>query len=195
MNLTKKVQFGRSMVEIIGVLAIVGILSIGAITTYSNVMEKINSDKLIEDAAFSLKKLHMVYSGKKSYQNIEKQVFDFNLIQGIDKIDGTERKMLHRLNGEVIVKSIAYDRGYVVIYNGLNNSSCIALASLNLGRQSSGLQFMVVSPTGVIPPHGFPKDLDWGEFEANDLPLSPAKAAEYCVCNKFFKCGIAWFFK
>ena len=41
MNIKKHIhQVGRSMVEIIGVLAIIGVLSVGAIAGYSNAMTK-----------------------------------------------------------------------------------------------------------------------------------------------------------
>lgn len=43
----KKIQSGRSMVEMLGVLAIIGVLSIGGITGYRYAMQKINENKLL----------------------------------------------------------------------------------------------------------------------------------------------------
>lgn len=37
------------MVEILGVLAVIGVLSVGGIAAYSKAMEKINTDQLIVD--------------------------------------------------------------------------------------------------------------------------------------------------
>ena len=37
------------MIEILGVLAIIGVLSIGGIAGYTKAMEKINTDKLVVD--------------------------------------------------------------------------------------------------------------------------------------------------
>lgn len=183
------------MVEILSVLAIIGVLSIGGVAGYSKAMEKINTNKLIEDVAFTLKEINNAYANQTSYEDIDKQVFALDLVQGVTKIEGMNKKLLHRLNGEVVVKSIAYDRGYIIVYNGLNDVACSTLASMDLGSSGSNLKFMVVSPTGVIPPRGFPSNLDWGEFKAEDLPLSPAEAVSYCHCDAFYKCGIAWFFQ
>ena len=41
MHLTNKNQCGRSMVEMLGVLAIIGVLSVGGIAGYRTAMEKI----------------------------------------------------------------------------------------------------------------------------------------------------------
>ena len=191
MTLAKYSQCGRSMVEILGVLAVIGVLSIGGIAGYSKAMEKINTNKLIEDISFSLRKIKSTYASQQTYEDIDKQVYTLDLIQGVTKTEGMNKKIIHRMNGEVFVKAIAYNRGYVVVYNGLNNSACANLAATDWGTD---VKFMVVSPTGIIPPRGYPSNLDWGEFEAQDLPLQPAEAVTYCNCDAFYKCGIAWFF-
>ncbi len=190
-----KFQSGRSMIEIISVLAIIGMLSIGGIAGYSKAMEKMNTNKLIEDVAFTLRRINTLYSNQKSFENIDKYVYELNIVQGVHKTEGMQKKLIHALNGEVIVKSIAYNNGCVIVYNGLNQAACSTLTTTDFGINSSGLAYMVVSPTGIIPPRGFPSNLDWGEFRAEDLPLSPAEAVSYCNCDSFYKCGIAWFFK
>ena len=48
MKITKNNQFGRSMVEMLGVLAIIGVLSIGAIAGYNKAMEKHKINKTIK---------------------------------------------------------------------------------------------------------------------------------------------------
>ena len=45
----KQNQFGRSMIEMLGVLAIVGVLSVGGIAGYSKAMEKFKINKIIEE--------------------------------------------------------------------------------------------------------------------------------------------------
>ena len=189
-----KAQSGRSMIEIIGVLAVVGVLSVGGIAGYIKAMEKINTNKLIEDVAFTLRNIRALYGKQTNYEDIDKNIFSIDVVQGVTKIDGMEKKMLHRLNGEVIVKPIAYNKGYVVVYNGLNEVACTTLSSMNFGGSGSGVKFMVVSPTGIIPPRGYPSNLDWGEFKGDDLPLPLAETSTYCKCYAFYKCGIAWFF-
>ena len=45
----KNFEKGRSMIEMLGVLAIVGVLSVGGIAGYSKAMEKWKLDKAIGD--------------------------------------------------------------------------------------------------------------------------------------------------
>ena len=49
MNLKHKNEDGRSMVEMLGTLAIIGVLSIGAIAGYSYGMNKYKANTIIQD--------------------------------------------------------------------------------------------------------------------------------------------------
>ena len=55
-----KSQFGRSMVEMLGVLAVVGVLSIGAMTGYRGVMNK----RQLNEIKLYLEKVKMVYKAQ-----------------------------------------------------------------------------------------------------------------------------------
>ena len=48
----KKGQFGRSMVEMLGVLAIIGVLSIGGLYGFSMTMTRHKTNQLIEDVDY-----------------------------------------------------------------------------------------------------------------------------------------------
>ena len=49
MNLKHKNQSGRSMVEMLGVLAVTGVLSIGGITGYNYAMNKHRANQVLQD--------------------------------------------------------------------------------------------------------------------------------------------------
>ena len=49
LNLTDKGQRGRSMIEMLGVLAIIGVLSVGGLAGYNMAMEKIRTNKVVEE--------------------------------------------------------------------------------------------------------------------------------------------------
>ena len=40
-------QIGRSMIEMLGVLAIIGVLSVGGIAGYTKAMEKVHVNKIV----------------------------------------------------------------------------------------------------------------------------------------------------
>ena len=48
----KNLEKGRSMIEMLGVLAIVGVLSVGGIAGYSKAMEMWKIDKIINEYNF-----------------------------------------------------------------------------------------------------------------------------------------------
>ncbi len=54
---TKVMQCGRSMIEMLGVLAIIGVLSVGGIAGYSKAMEKWKADKAINEYSYLIQGL------------------------------------------------------------------------------------------------------------------------------------------
>ena len=52
-----EVSFGRSMIEMLGVLAIIGVLSVGGIAGYSKAMEKYKINKAVEDYSYLIQGL------------------------------------------------------------------------------------------------------------------------------------------
>lgn len=75
----KKNQSGRSMVEMLAVLAIIGFLSIGGIAGYSLAVNRIKVDKVLDLAG----KLTARATGGKSYNNLQaaglKSVYDVQM--------------------------------------------------------------------------------------------------------------------
>ena len=61
MQKRKSCEFGRSMIEMLGVLAIVGVLSVGGIAGYSKAMMKWKINKMTEDYT-------MLMTGLMEYQ-------------------------------------------------------------------------------------------------------------------------------
>ena len=47
----KKLQSGRSMIEMLGVLAIIGVLSVGGLTAYTSAMDRHDANKILDYAA------------------------------------------------------------------------------------------------------------------------------------------------
>ncbi|MFR8205167.1 MAG: hypothetical protein ACLU99_01695 [Alphaproteobacteria bacterium] len=62
-NLYKNEQSGRSMVEMLGVLAIIGVLSIGGIAGYSKAMAKFRVNKTLDQISMLVMNIRSLYSG------------------------------------------------------------------------------------------------------------------------------------
>lgn len=63
-----KVQSGRSMIEMLGVLAIIGVLSAGGLWGYSSAMENYKINKLIEDTAMMISNTIILYDNGQTPQ-------------------------------------------------------------------------------------------------------------------------------
>ena len=74
----KQNQFGRSMIEMLGVLAIIGVLSVGGITGYSKAMEKFKINKMIDEYSYLINGL-LEYKENliKSNPDEEINLYDF----------------------------------------------------------------------------------------------------------------------
>ena len=63
-------QSGRSMIEMLGVLAIVGVLSVGGIAGYSKAMEKFRQNKTIDAITHLMANIQTTYAKQTSYDNL-----------------------------------------------------------------------------------------------------------------------------
>ena len=63
-------QRGRSMVEMLGVLAIIGVLSVGGIAGYSKAMNKYKLNKFVDQLSNIISGIITFYSGTGSLQGL-----------------------------------------------------------------------------------------------------------------------------
>ena len=68
-------ELGRSMVEMLGVLAIIGVLSVGAIAGYSKAMMKYKLNKYATDITLMLAELHSLMRGDNDLSGIDVKYF------------------------------------------------------------------------------------------------------------------------
>ncbi len=62
---------GRSMIEMLGVLAIIGVLSVGGIAGYSKAMEKIHINKIVNMISDISATIKTAYISQKAYDNFD----------------------------------------------------------------------------------------------------------------------------
>ena len=127
------VSSGRSMIEMLGVLAIIGVLSVGGIAGYTKAMEKIHVNKMIGEYNMLIYGLleykDSIISNVENVVDLNNVVKQLNLVPETWKVEGT------RLNdglGNLIYPYAAKKRVYggtedriVVDFNlgGLNSTS------------------------------------------------------------------------
>ena len=82
------VSAGRSMIEMLGVLAIIGVLSVGGIAGYSKAMEKFKVNKAIEEYSYAITGL-LEYKDNILKQSPENQYFISDLVLAMQLVPDT----------------------------------------------------------------------------------------------------------
>ena len=73
-NLEIKNQNGRSMIEMLGVLAIIGVLSVGGIAGYSKAMTKYRINKSIEQITLIAGNVRTFFAPQRSYKDLNNTI-------------------------------------------------------------------------------------------------------------------------
>ena len=70
MNNYKKLEAGRSMIEMLGVLAIIGVLSVGGIAGYSKAMNKFKTNKVADNVSMIVTNIRTLYAQQSTYDGL-----------------------------------------------------------------------------------------------------------------------------
>lgn len=176
-------ESGRSMVEMLGVLAIVGVLSIGGIAGYSKAMAKYKVNKTLDQLSMLITNVRTTFGNQSSYYGLnEKAAIDYDIV-GNDLSLGSTSTLTNAYNGEVNVKAgtsagvvcsgTTYCPTFIITFKKLEKNACAAIASSDWGSSAaSGL--ISISING--------DKFEWksGENKTNTLPISFIDAAGAC---------------
>ncbi len=129
---------GRSMIEMLGVLAIVGVLSVAGIQGYSKAMEKYKINQLKDQMQTISTNMITTFNVMRGYKELgndketatenvkELGIFPENMVQA----DGSIR---HALGGNVYVYAVEYggvpDSAFTIDFEGLPQKIAVQLSS------------------------------------------------------------------
>lgn len=144
-------QNGRSMIEMLGVLAIIGVLSIGGISGYSKAMAKYKINKTVDQVSMLITSVRTAFGNQNSYYGLTTaKAIDYDLV-GNDLTLGSSTTLTNAYSGNVTVEAKG-DKGvdtcnptnycptFAVSYTGLDRQSCAIIASSDWGGSAaSGL--------------------------------------------------------
>ncbi|MBP1532181.1 MAG: type II secretion system protein [Alphaproteobacteria bacterium] len=121
---------GRSMIEMLGVLAIIGVLSIGGIAGYSKMMMRLRINKVLEQVGVMSSKLSAYGSQANSYKGLTNDT--------AIKLGAATDDMISNGNpfgGDIVIKAgnlikTGTDKqAYVIIYKDIPEEACISIVS------------------------------------------------------------------
>ena len=166
----KNNQTGRSMIEMLGVLAIIGVLSVGGIAGYSKAMAKFRANKTIDQISHIVANTRILFGSQKNYLALGATpgnptlLSDANIIPDEMKIStkaaneeaSMANSFMNPYSGQVriyvIGRSSATDnRAFIIEYSGIPKDACIDLASQDWNSSSgSGLLAFSVNDTSAL---------------------------------------------
>lgn len=180
---------GRSMIEMLGVLAIIGVLSVGGIAGYSKAMSKYRTNKVIDQATMLITNIRTTYAQQQTYSSIgNAMVVDLGLVPeemiiyndnlSVDDTDdeagiqARTQRLRNVFSGPVMVASspvdaadaTAKDGAFKITFYGLSRDACIQIATSDWGAGSS---------SGLVAMHmwdaGSTTNATGGELEDTDI--------------------------
>jgi len=178
-------ESGRSMVEMLGVLAIVGVLSIGGIAGYSKAMAKYKVNKTLDQVSMLITNVRTAFGNQVSYAGLTTASAILYEIAGNDLSLGSDSTLTNAFNGDVTVDAItssggactvaeggditdAYCPSFKIVFEGIERSACATIVSSDWGgTASSGLVSISVGGT----------EHTWDD---DGLPISYVTAFEDC---------------
>ena len=217
MTMLKTNENGRSMIEMLGVLAIIGVLSVGGIAGYSKAMNKFKTNKVADNVSMMVANIKTLYAQQKTYEDLDNAeavsmgVIPDELISNRDA--GT---LINAFNGAVFVSqsdsTVEHDgKAFIIEFDSLSKEACITLATNDWGSgYSSGLIAMQVQGESVentatsgkstlsgvmigentkaVSGIAMPGATASGQ---NPIPMPVATAAAACSCDSN-NCSISW---
>ena len=178
-------EAGRSMVEMLGVLAIVGVLSVGGIAGYSQAMSKFKITKAMDQVQTIITNVRTLYASQRTYTPLTaNQAYAMGILTEESLGDGGT-KGLNPFGGEILFgvgSSAGANRSFTIQYGGLTPEACVKMATADWGAdQSSGLLSMTVGSTtsddGEVASKG--TKFTWTDA-GNPLPITLDRAATIC---------------
>ena len=209
-------QCGRSMIEMLGVLAIIGVLSVGGIAGYSKAMEQFKINKLTQHIAIIVTNVRTLFINQENYGNLYNSTANNMGIYPDDgKTDGYY--YFNPFGGDSWLfasdyKDFGDDKSFIFSTRSLSRKACVELATKDWGSESSsGLIGVAIGSNyisyggdnyplpikctgeGMTRDSGFSSDVYYAC--SGKLPISPAKAAQYCSCGDDNNCFILFKYK
>lgn len=125
-------QTGRSMIEMLGVLAIIGVLSVGGIAGYSKAMAKYKQNKLGDQVSMLITTLRTLYGNSSDYTDLTTARAVAMGAVDREMQDGTSG-IKNIYGGAIYINAAENNKSFFVVINGLPSPACTYLASADFG--------------------------------------------------------------
>lgn len=200
--LEKNEQTGRSMVEMLGVLAIIGVLSVGGIAGYSKAMTKFKITKTMDQVSMTVANIRTLYSGQRNYNGlVTANALDMGVVPA--EMEGAAANTLvNAFQGAVTIGTVNYNNqnasAFRISYENMGQEACVQLITSDWGSGASsgfiGIQVSNAAPAGNNAPQ-FTNVAAQGaaSWDNMNLPVTPSDAATTCATQSGYT-TITWYY-
>ena len=190
---------GRSMIEMLGVLAIVGVLSVGGIAGYATAMNKLRSQKTSEQLNEIVMNIRNLYINQNDYNGLSHQL----LIQTgmapastINPVDPNDN-LVNAFGGNFILfESKDQDgnmKAFEIYATGLDKKTCVIMSTLDWGIDpTSGFMALYIGTQTPTTPllfditelehHSPANGIFTSGIHDEAIPLTVPRAMSVCNC-------------
>lgn len=200
--LEKNEQTGRSMVEMLGVLAIIGVLSVGGIAGYSKAMTKFKITKTMDQVSMTVANIRTLYSGQRNYNGlVTANALDMGVVPA--EMEGAAANTLvNAFQGAVTIRTINYNNqnasAFSISYENMGQEACVQLITSDWGSGASsgfiGIQVSAAAPAGQnAPQFGNAAAKGAAAWDNMHLPVTPSDAATTCATDSGYT-TITWYY-
>ena len=151
-NCNLKSENGRSMIEMLGVLAIIGVFSVGGIAGYSKAMIKYKINKTIEQISLIAANVQAFYGTQKDFAGLSGRS---NIIKKAKLVpeemleyntNGTIKQINNEFGNTVELDTLNNDKEFYIEYRFVSQEACIELATQDWSSiTGSGLRYVAVA--------------------------------------------------
>ena len=207
-------QSGRSMIEMLGVLAIIGVLSVGGIAGYSKAMNKFKTNKVADNVSMLVANIKTLYAQQNTYDELDnKNAISMGVVPDELGTNASTGTLTNAFSGPVYINVAGSttktdEKAFVIEFQNLSREACITLATNDWGSgYSSGLIAIMASGTSseksrntgldevYIGADGSKTDKKYIATPGGknlSVPMAVTTAATACSCNDGNKCSILW---
>ena len=176
---------GRSMVEMLGVLAIIGVLSVGGIAGYSKAMNKYKINKTNDQVSMLVANIRTLFSSQNNYAGLNNaQAIKFGVVpndmyESSTSSTATVDDIQNAFGGAVFINASGTDAAhttsaFIVEYQNIPEEACVNILTSDWGSgQGSGLIAIGVEETATVAAGG---SASAGDL-LNDIYVGAAGAA------------------
>ena len=159
---SKQAESGRSMIETLGVLAIIGVLSVGGIAGYSKAMMKFKVNKTVDEVTQMATNIRTLFGGQRNYGALTNDVINKGHLipdemmvttgEGDSATSTYENAWGNPVSVFPANKVVASDqKAFLVSFSQIPTEACLELAVMDWGSSSgSGLVAFGVGDDGGI---------------------------------------------